>query len=143
MLLIFFLSILLFFFCKLKVKKIFDKEPKKIVFIAIVLFVLFRFPNLLPAALLLILITLMLIKIKKPDFKIERDDFTSFKSRNPAFSPMSKEEAREILGVETGASKAEIKKAYHRLMLKNHPDHGGSKYIATKLNAARNILLDQ
>jgi hypothetical protein len=56
---------------------------------------------------------------------------------------MTTHEAREILGVEESSSKSEIKKAYHKLMLKNHPDQGGSKYFAAKINQAKDILLDQ
>lgn len=54
---------------------------------------------------------------------------------------MSMEEAREILGVSDTASKEEIKKAYQQLMQKNHPDKGGSPYIAQKLNQAKERLL--
>ncbi|WP_239647824.1 DnaJ domain-containing protein [Candidatus Jidaibacter acanthamoebae] len=54
---------------------------------------------------------------------------------------VSKNEACEILGVNKNASEEEIKAAYKKLILKNHPDHGGSKYIAQKLNKAKDILL--
>jgi hypothetical protein len=54
---------------------------------------------------------------------------------------MSRDEAYAILGIERGASTEEVKAAYHRLMLKLHPDHGGSTYLAARINAARDLLL--
>jgi curved DNA-binding protein CbpA len=54
---------------------------------------------------------------------------------------MTRKEALAILGLEDGASEAEIREVYHRLMLKIHPDKGGSDYFAAKLNRARETLL--
>jgi DnaJ-domain-containing protein 1 len=54
---------------------------------------------------------------------------------------MTVEQASKILDLEIGASEDEIKQAHHRLMNKNHPDHGGSTYLATQINQAKDFLL--
>lgn len=50
-------------------------------------------------------------------------------------------EARKILELGAGASEEDIKAAHKRLIQKNHPDAGGSKYLASKINEARDILI--
>lgn len=54
---------------------------------------------------------------------------------------MSVDEAYAILGLAAGADAEAIKEAHRRLMVKLHPDHGGSDYLATKINRARDVLL--
>jgi curved DNA-binding protein CbpA len=51
------------------------------------------------------------------------------------------EEAYSVLGLEHGATAVQINKAHHQMMKKFHPDHGGSEYLASKINQARDVLL--
>lgn len=56
---------------------------------------------------------------------------------------MSRAEAYKMLGLLPGASQKEIQAAYRRLMQRLHPDHGGSAYLAARLNQARQVLLQE
>ena len=62
----------------------------------------------------------------------------------PRSSPrtnMTRAEAYEVLGLRAGASEAEIRDAHHRLMRAAHPDAGGSDWLASRINQARDVLL--
>ncbi|MBU1378199.1 MAG: molecular chaperone DnaJ [Alphaproteobacteria bacterium] len=61
----------------------------------------------------------------------------------PQTGRMGEAEARRILGVGPGATKAEIQAAYTRLMHAVHPDKGGTAGLAAQLNAARDRLLSK
>jgi hypothetical protein len=53
------------------------------------------------------------------------------------------EEARTLLGVDENASLAEIREAHRRLIVRVHPDAGGSAELAHKVNAARDTLVSE
>ena len=52
-------------------------------------------------------------------------------------------EAALILGVRESVDKAALKEAHRKIMLMNHPDRGGSPFIATKINEANECLSGQ
>lgn len=54
---------------------------------------------------------------------------------------MSRSEALKVLGLQEGVSDEDVRAAHRRLMLQNHPDKGGSDYIAAKINEAKDVLL--
>ena len=53
---------------------------------------------------------------------------------------MKRDEAFEVLGLSSGASKEEIVKAYRELSKKTHPDMGGTNYLFRVVNEAYTLL---
>ncbi|XP_068602041.1 dnaJ homolog subfamily C member 15 [Brachionichthys hirsutus] len=53
---------------------------------------------------------------------------------------MSKREASLILGISPVSTKAKVRDAHRRIMVLNHPDKGGSPYLAAKINEAKDFL---
>eukprot|EP00511_Aplanochytrium_stocchinoi_P002425 CAMPEP_0204843140 /NCGR_PEP_ID=MMETSP1346-20131115/47799_1 /ASSEMBLY_ACC=CAM_ASM_000771 /TAXON_ID=215587 /ORGANISM="Aplanochytrium stocchinoi, Strain GSBS06" /LENGTH=140 /DNA_ID=CAMNT_0051982225 /DNA_START=691 /DNA_END=1113 /DNA_ORIENTATION=- len=54
---------------------------------------------------------------------------------------MTKREAALILGIRESAPKKKVREAHRRLSMLNHPDTGGSTFIASKINEAKEKLL--
>jgi hypothetical protein len=54
---------------------------------------------------------------------------------------MTRREAALILGVRESSSPARVKDAHRNLLILNHPDTGGSTFLAGKLNEAKELLL--
>ncbi|XP_030543012.1 mitochondrial import inner membrane translocase subunit TIM14-1-like [Rhodamnia argentea] len=74
----------------------------------------------------------------------------SFKARPPrprrfyegGFQPkMTRREAALILGIRESATPDKVKEAHRKVMVANHPDAGGSHYLASKINEAKDVML--
>ena len=76
----------------------------------------------------------------RPDWR-EKAGETHGREEAPASNVMTREEACRILGLEPGADEAAVREAHRRLMMKMHPDMGGSSYLAAKINQAKDLLL--
>ena len=77
---------------------------------------------------------------------MDREFGAEWQAEEPSFNEqstkMTEAEAYAVLGLEPGSSKMDIREAHHKLLLKIHPDHGGSDYLATKINQAKELLLN-
>ncbi|XP_075477655.1 mitochondrial import inner membrane translocase subunit TIM14-3-like isoform X1 [Primulina tabacum] len=56
-------------------------------------------------------------------------------------SKMTRREAALILGVRESTPADKVKEAHRRVMVANHPDAGGSHYLASKINEAKDVIL--
>ena len=120
--------------------KIFKKYTKIFFFIisfSLILFLIRINPNFFS-----ILPGLVIFFIRwKPVIDFVRKYFSSSYRKRKNNNMMSRKEALKILGLPDDATKKEILDSYHSLIKKNHPDLGGSDWITSQLNKAKETLL--
>lgn len=71
----------------------------------------------------------------------DQSSYQNDEPQNRSSGSMDRAEAFRVLGLEDDADEAAIKAAHHRLIAELHPDRGGSAYLASKINEARDVLL--
>ena len=54
---------------------------------------------------------------------------------------MTRREAALILGVRETATAERIKDQHRKVLINNHPDKGGSAYLSSKVNEAKDLLM--
>lgn len=64
-------------------------------------------------------------------------------SSPPPVGEMTVSEACQVLGVPADAPRDVILERYRKLILVNHPDQGGSDYLAARIVAAKNTLMNR
>ncbi|MEM8934990.1 MAG: DnaJ domain-containing protein [Pseudomonadota bacterium] len=77
------------------------------------------------------------------DTRIPRASEPEPKKAQPPATVMSVDEAAAVLGVGSKASAEEVRTAHRKLIGQLHPDKGGSDYLASKINAARDLLIGE
>ena len=78
---------------------------------------------------------------REPDWRehVQRDAGAG--TRPAGAGKITEEEAYQILGIQPGATTEEISRAHRSLIKKLHPDHGGTTYLAARINEAKDVLL--
>ena len=79
---------------------------------------------------------------RMPDWRANVEPDTGARSASARNTgAMTEQEAHQILGLERGATVAQISKAHRSLMQRVHPDVGGSAFLAQRINEAKDFLL--
>lgn len=77
-----------------------------------------------------------------PNWRVQMNERSAHtEETSPLSTQLSRDEAYQVLGLEAGCSDEDIRKAYHRLIKRVHPDSGGSAVLTAQITAARNKLL--
>lgn len=73
--------------------------------------------------------------------KFDAESMASSKYYKGGFDQkMNRREAALILGITPSSNKIKVKDAFKKVMAANHPDRGGSPYLASKINEAKDFL---
>jgi hypothetical protein len=78
---------------------------------------------------------------REASWRERADDGANARDVRRPSGKMTEEEAYQVLGITPGASADEVARAHRALMKKLHPDQGGSTYLATRVNEAKDVLM--
>lgn len=77
-----------------------------------------------------------------PDWRDQHDENSARgEDQSPLSRELSQDQAYELLGLDAGCTEEDIRKAYHRLIKRVHPDSGGSAALMAQVTQARDKLL--
>jgi len=77
-----------------------------------------------------------------PDWRDQEDERSARGDvSSPLLRQLSRNEAYQLMGLEAGCSEEDIRRAYHRLIKRVHPDSGGSAALMAQVTEARDKLL--
>jgi DnaJ domain len=78
---------------------------------------------------------------REPEWREHAQRDAGAGTRPAGAGKITEEEAYQILGIQPGATTEEISRAHRSLIKKLHPDHGGTTYLAARINEAKDVLL--
>lgn len=76
-----------------------------------------------------------------PTWREDMERAEAESERDSATGTMTRAQALDVLGLQEGASEEDIRRAHRELIMKVHPDRGGSTFLAAKINQAKEVLL--
>merc|ERR1712224_790884 len=68
-------------------------------------------------------------------------NFVSAADKGGFADPMTRREAFHVLGLKEGSNRTKVREQHKKLMILNHPDAGGSPFLASKVNEAKDYIL--
>ncbi len=82
-----------------------------------------------------------IIRISAAKTAFDKAKSSTASTKESSDDQMTVKQAIEMFEIDEMYMEEDVRAAYKRLMNLNHPDKGGSKYIASEINHAREILL--
>ncbi|MEH6647514.1 J domain-containing protein [Sulfitobacter sp.] len=77
-----------------------------------------------------------------PDWRDQEEERSAHgQAQSPLSRELSQDQAYEVLGLDPGCTDEDIRKAYHRLIKRVHPDSGGSAVLMAQVTEAKDRLL--